>query len=81
LAYISGLDNPGEQPIGVLDSPDFRDTFFFFKRFSTTTFKQVMSTRVFVKNEAIQKNSDFSVLAFRNSIPVFIYTPKAEKEY
>jgi hypothetical protein len=41
-----------------------------------------MSIRVFVvKNEANRKNSDFLVFAFRDSIPVFEYAPKANKEY
>jgi hypothetical protein len=41
-----------------------------------------MSIRVLVvKNEAKQKNSDFSILAFRDSIPMFKYAPKANKEY
>jgi hypothetical protein len=40
-----------------------------------------MSIRVLVKNEAKRKNSDFSVFAFTESIPVFKYTPKANKEY
>jgi hypothetical protein len=67
--YISGLDNRGGKPIGALVSVDFRDNFSFSKLFSTTIFKEVRV--LVVKNEAEQKNSDFSVFAFRDSIPVF----------
>jgi ribosomal silencing factor RsfS len=75
------LDNRGGILIGALDSPDFSDNFSFFILFSTTIFKQVMSIRVLVKNEAKRKKSHFSVFAFRDSIPVFKYAPKTNKEY
>jgi hypothetical protein len=81
-AYISDFDNRGGKPISALDSVDFSANFFFSILFSKTVFKQVMFIRVLVvKNETKRKNTDFSVFAFIDYIPVFKYAPKANREY